>query len=136
MTTATKLDDYSTFCAHACMGAECVHRHAFGGMLYTSGVKFTADLFGAHWLIDLIASHQPNIKRKLQRLGLRDFQVWRLHKVGDGEDWSAEAWSDAPGESGGLLARQVFGYSDFPAELLPFLDFWVEGGTLMLKQER
>ena len=134
-TKASKLHAYREHCGHACMGADCVHKHPLTGLLYTSGVKFTADTFGAYWLIDLIASHQPSILKKLKGLGLRDFQSWTLHKVGD--DWTAEAWNDTPNApSSYLLAKQVIGYSDFPEELDPFLDFWVENGTLMLRQER
>ena len=110
-----------------------MHRHPFG-IIYSSGVKFAAETFGAFWFIDLIASHQPAIRRNLKLNALRGFQVWRLHKIGD--DWEADAWSDTPeGEGSILLAKQPIGWSSFPEALSPFADFWLEGDTLILKHE-
>lgn len=101
---------------------------------YTDGVKFIADTCGAHWLIDLIASHQLKPKVRRER-----FQVWVLKPETfrkDGElvqGWVAEAWTDTPGESKRIV-RQTLEYTDFPAELMPFT-LWVESGVLLLPAE-
>jgi len=106
--------------------------HAFNpfcpSVVYTDGAKYVADSCQAHWLLDLIASHQPEIKRKHPRGYV--FQVWELRREeamgAAGEDrWVAQAWSDTPHKSTSL-ARQAFPYSDFPRELLPFTSLWVE----------
>jgi hypothetical protein len=103
------------------------YRHWAGGLIYTDGVLFVAETCGAHWLIDLIASHQR--KPKLRR---NPFQVWQLTKEKDGT-FAARCWDDTPGESNRLVT-QKFDYSDFPDDLLPFT-LWLESGTLLLPAE-
>lgn len=103
------------------------------GLVYTDGIKFVADVCEAHWLIDLVASHQPEIRKAHDEL--RTFQVW-LIKPAEGDvqgGFIAEAWSDTP-ENSTLLARQLCEYTDFPPELMPF-EFWVEGDVMLLKEE-
>ena len=108
-------------------GTDDCYRHWLGGLIYTDGVLFVAETCGAHWLIDLIASHQR--KPKLRR---NPFQVWQLTKEKDGT-FAARCWDDTPGKSNRLLT-QKFGSSDFPDDLLPFT-LWVESGTLLLPAE-
>ena len=122
-------------------GTDELHRH-FLGLTYTDGMLYVADTCGAHWLLDLVASHQPDIRRKhaashqpdIRRKHAADsgFQVWRLKK--NGTAWRAEAWSDTPDKST-MLVKQDCEYSDFPEELSPF-EFFVEGGVALLKEER
>ncbi len=121
-----------------CNGSVDQHRH-FLGILYTDGIKLVADKLEAHWLIDLVASWQPSIKKRHpERWG---FQVWRLETVYrqtsdpsvKGMGWKISAWDDTPGEST-RLATQAIEYSDFPEALSPF-EFWVEGDVMMLKEE-
>jgi hypothetical protein len=112
-------------------GTDSHHRHPFG-LIFTDGMAFLAETCGAFWLLDLVASHQPDIRKRHGRDA--SFQVWRLRQ--DGEGWSAEAWSDKPESEGStLFARQVIEFSDFPAELAPF-EFYVEQGVALLKEER
>jgi hypothetical protein len=61
-------------------GTQDYHAH-FLGVLLTDGAKFLADAAGAHWLMDIIASYQPQCQRDemLQRI-----QFWTL-KVNDSE---------------------------------------------------
>lgn len=114
-------------------GTESYHRH-FLGLRYTDGIRYVAEMCGAYWLIDLIASHQPGIRRRLAKLEERDFQVWQLTYSGEG--WVAEAWTDTPYADGSeLLARQVIEYSDFPTEL-SCLKLYVEEAVILLPQER
>lgn len=131
-------------------GSEEWFSHAFGPLVYTSGIQFLAETCGAYWLIDLVASHQPDIRRKMEKHDLRPFQVWRLRWIPDvvnadgtveSVKWIIDAWSDTPeapasddGPASVLLAKQEIGYSDFPESLSPF-EFWVEDATALLKEE-
>jgi len=112
-------------------GSEQFFRHTFLPVVYTEGMRYVAETCGAYWLIDLIGSWQPKVRRKLA--GTRNFQVWELARHSDGQRWIARCWSDTPNKST-VLARQVIGYSDFPEELLPFT-CWCVDGTILLKEE-
>lgn len=110
------------------------HKHWLG-LIYTDGIEFVAKTCEAYWLIDLVASHQPEIRKRWPND--HDFQVWNLTKIENDRqfEWLAEAWTDTPFSEGSFkLASQRIPYSDFPDELSPF-EFWVEGGTMLLKQE-
>lgn len=124
---AQAVNDYR---AHT-IGSEDIHQHWLG-LRYTDGLNYVAETCGAHWLIDLVASHQPKLRRE-------PFQLWRLvrHKTRTRpEGWDAEAWTDSPEAEGSRrLVLQRISYSDFPEELSPF-EFYVEYGTAMLKEER
>ena len=140
MTTATqsKADLVREYESHA-NGTDGWMRHPFGRLLYSDGMRYVADTCGAYWLVDVVASHQPTIARKLQRIGERDFQVWVLEhtpKPGSSDCWTIRAWTDTPGADGSQkLAAQVIPFSDFPRELSPF-KFIVEDGRCMLRGER
>ena len=116
-------------------GSERFYRDPLmAGLVYTDGIKFMADTCGAHWLLNVVASHQPAMRYP-------EFQVWRLLPLGT-HGVRVEAWSDKPeapasedGPASVLYASQDIDYSDFPRELLPF-EFWVENRTIMLKEER
>lgn len=107
------------------------------GIFYTDGIKFLADTCGAYWLIDVVASWQPEIAKG--HPDLVHFQVWRLFKKDD--KWVVDAWSDTPeapdsedGPASVRLAFQEIGYSDFPPELAPF-EWWTMNGYMILKEE-
>lgn len=114
------------YARHA-IGSETIYKHWLG-LRYTDGIKFLAETCGAYWLIDAVASHQPMISES--------FQVWRLAPcLSKGRQrWALEAWSDTPDKSK-RLARQVIEYTDFPKDLMPF-EWWVEHGTMLMKEER
>lgn len=124
-----------------CNGSATFTRHWTNCLIYTAGIELLADSFGAHWLVDLIASHQPKIVRSF--LDLAYFQVWTVtHKPTKTypDRWVAEAWSDTPGADGSfLLAKQVVKFSDLAKELSG-TSFYVEGNgqhrTLLLPCER
>lgn len=117
------------------MGSQEWHKGSFPPIIYTDGPKLVADTCGAYWLIDVIASWQPELRRKNGRFP--PFQVWHLTKEYDKKEerdfWIIRCWSDTPGKST-RLAYQKIPYSDFPDELLPFT-MWVEGGTIILPAE-
>ena len=125
------------------IGSRQWHRHPFG-LIYTDGILYLAETCEAFWLIDVVASWQREVMKKLEAHRLRPFQVWRLRLV-DGDNvelgWILDAWSDTPEYKGGedgrpsvRLAYQEIGYSSFPEALSPF-EFWVEGDTALLKAE-
>ena len=118
-------------------GTQYLHWHWLGCLIYTDGMAFMAETCGAFWLLDLVASHQPPIKRNHR--GLMDFQVWRVSRTTEPntpEGVDVEAWSDTPGADWSVrLAFQHVEFSDFPAELMPF-EFYVEFGVALLKEER
>ena len=127
----------------ATCGTEQWHKH-YLGLVYTDGLKFVADVCGAFWLLDAVASWQPKIVKAMEEHKLRPFQVWRLHfcpHARSEPEWVLDCWSDTPGYKGGEdgpasieLASQAIGYSDFPVGLSPF-EFWVEGNVALLKGE-
>jgi hypothetical protein len=105
-------------------GSETLYRHWLG-FTYTEGVRHLAQRCAAHWLLDLIGSHLPAVRR--DRLA-RDFCVWRL-TVND--DASAEAVCDDG--DGRVVVRQRIGFTDFP---LSKAVLYLEYGALMLPSER
>ena len=95
--------------------------------LYTEGVSFLANQAGAHWLIDVIASHQTEAK-----VAAEDFQVWTL-KVADKK--GVVRMTDGNGDK--AVASQEISFTDFP---LPEISIWAVrnefgGVTLMLPSE-
>lgn len=119
--------------AHA-TGSENLYRHWLG-IRYTDGVLMMAELCGAHWLIDLIASHQPAVRRKTSDRGA--FQVWNLDVNQKKSEALAYCHSDScdAGPSHYKCkppARQKIGYTDFP---LDTIKFYLVDGVLMLPSE-
>jgi hypothetical protein len=53
-------------------GSEDFYNHWTGALIFTEGVKHLADMAEAHWLIDLIASHQRGA------VAAAPYQVWIL----------------------------------------------------------
>lgn len=109
------------------IGTEHYYAHWLG-IKYTDGVKYLAGTAGAYWLIDIIASHQPAVKRKLARMNEGNFQTWTLEKIDNGYRVRCD------NGNGVYLASQRVGYTDFPQDLMPFSMFLVDG-VLMLKSE-
>lgn len=116
-------------------GSERLRKHWTGRLYWTDGIQYLAETCGAFWLVDLVASHQPAIQRALDKRGARDFQVWRMGRAA-GSGWAVDAWDDTPGgRYSSRLVMQEIPLSDFPPELDGF-EFYVEGGTMLLKGER
>ncbi len=118
MTTKT-LPDLSQF-----YGTENIYKNIFG-FRYTDGIKFLAEECGAYWLIDLVASYQPKLRKKSQRLG--EFQLWTLKVNGSKAVAVCQEDSDTPN-----VVSQRIPYTDFPETI----SFYVCDGTMMLKSER
>lgn len=110
-------------------GSGDLYRHWTRRLLFTEGIGWLADQAGAHWLIDLVASHQPAIREP--------FQVWRLD-VREDRTAMIVAWSDTPGQSTRLTGQEIE-YTDFPLESFEFYVINGDSGdrvrVMLLKSE-
>lgn len=140
MTPTTKTKDALTGAQKAALvrdyeanttGSATFTRHWSGALIYTEGVHMLAETCGAHWLVDLIASYQIDL-----RVRTEGFQVWELTHPDDRALWVATMRADTDEPE---LVRQEIEYSDFPAELSP-MRLWLEQSgdqwILMLPRER
>lgn len=114
--TASDLDQFT--------GSQECYRHWTRKLVYTEGVKYLADKAGAHWLIDLIASHQVN-----PRVAAEPFQVWRL-QVAPGSLAATATVTD--GNHQQPIAQQQIDYTDFP---LSEVTLYLIDNTLLLPSE-
>lgn len=108
------------------------------GFQYTDGIKFLAEQAEAYWLIDAIASYQPQLSRNPR---LRDFQLWLL-VVGDGHNFIKPkagnkavltCWEDTPKLGVQPAVSQQIEYTDFP---LLEIQLYFESKVLILPSER
>jgi len=74
----------------------------FPTLVFTDGIKFLAEKAGAFWLIDIVGSYQPKLKRE-------PFQLWRLEKADEGAVVTCRQDTNEPD-----LVRQEIPYTDFP----------------------
>jgi len=93
--------------AHAHGGGE-VFRHWTGRLLYTEGVRELAELAGAYWLIDAVASHLYGPVEPERE----PFQVWTLapHPA----DFGARLECRADSPPAPILRYQEIAFTDFP----------------------
>lgn len=100
MITETELQQFT--------GTEQYHHHWMRQFVFTDGVKYLADSAGAHWLIDVIASHNRT----------EPFQIWDLKVMPDKTAIvTMREDTDEP-----VKVRQEIPYTDFPlAEIKLFL---------------
>lgn len=103
-------------------GTQYYYKHL--GLKLTDGVKFLCEQAGAYWLLDAIASHQPEVMKDPMLAGI---QFWTL-KVN--LDKSAvlvcERDTDDP------VITQKIEYTDFPLERI---QLYVQQGVVMLPSE-
>ena len=101
------------------IGSQEYHRFWFGIALLTEGVFYLAEAAQCHWLLDAIASYQPEIdKQPDQRL--HEIQFWKLRLNAD-----KSALLTCVADSGEPPAfSQKIEWTDFP---LPQIDIWVSG---------
>lgn len=90
------------------------------GMIITEGAKALADNFGLYWLLDIVASYQPRLRRQ-------EFQVWKLKRF---EDNSAMVVCTDGNDR--ILAQQEIPYTDFKCCLAIL---WVECNVILLPSE-
>lgn len=128
-------------------GSDQFYRHGLlRRFVYTQGVATMAEQCGAHWLIDVAASHQAN--RAMQRI-CEGFQLWTLQQL-DGRSAVVTCRRDT---NEAPAVTQELEFTDFPFARLsggsPGVDrgddgrvsfsFYVcdngQGWTMMLKSE-
>jgi len=109
-----------------CGSAEA-YRHWTKRLVYTEGVQYMAEHGGAYWLIDAVASYQPD-KRITSRPDLVDFQLWQLAVA---QDKSAVLTMRGDSDQPAVITQEI-PFTDFP---LTQIKFYVCNGTLMLPSE-
>ncbi|MCU0543265.1 MAG: hypothetical protein MUE44_14010 [Oscillatoriaceae cyanobacterium Prado104] len=93
----------------------------------TEGVKFLAKEAECFWLVDAIASYQPEIKQSGNQM-LAEFQIWELTRKLECE-FLLVCKEDSNTEP---ACSQEIEFSDFP---LDEIKLWLCDGTLMLPSE-
>lgn len=93
------------------------YTRGFLGLFYTDGTKAMADMCGAYWLLDAIASHQPKAKKACDGL-----QFWKFEKKDKGGVLTCRKDSDIP-----PCVTQEMEFTDFP---LDSIDIWVGESSL------
>lgn len=102
--------------------SEVYYEHWLGRLVYTEGVKFLAENAGAYWLLDAIASYQPQ-----PEVASEPFQIWTLVVKDRSGTLSMRADSNRP-----VLVSQEIEFTDFP---LPEFKLWLTDGVLILPSE-
>ncbi len=87
-------------------------------------IQYLAEKAGAYWLIDAIASHQPQV---LKDSMLQEIQFWKL-KVN--ADQTAQLICER--DTGDVFLTQDIGFTDFP---LDEIKLYLVSGVLMLPSE-
>jgi hypothetical protein len=101
-------------------GTEQYYRHC-AGLVYTDGVKYLAEKAKCYWLLDIVASYQPQLKDA-------GFQFWRIEVSADHSAVvTCREDSDCP-----EIVKQTIEYADFP---LKSFEWYVENGVMLLKSE-
>lgn len=113
------LDDLNQF-----TGSENYYRHWSRRFVYTDGIRYLAEEAKAYWLLDAIASFQPQLVKNPR---LAEFQLWTL-EVRDHHGLLVCR------EDSSVKPAVVFDieYTDFP---LPTIRLYVEGNVLLLATE-
>ena len=106
------------------IGTEEWHKFSpLSKLLLTDGAKYLADVCGAFWFMDIIASIQKN-----PNVAKQDMQVCKLvkNKTGNGAMFIAEDGND------NVLYKQEIPFTDCPlAEMV----VWVMNGVILLPSE-
>ena len=100
------------------IGTEQYHQHWMQQIVFTDGVKYMADVGGAFWLIDVIASY----RRK------EHFQIWEL-KVNPDKSCIVTMKEDTDEP---VLVTQEIPFTDFPLESIKL---YLIDGVLLLPSE-
>jgi len=93
--------------------------------IMTEGMKYLAESVGAYWLLDIVGSYQPKLRRS-------DFQLWKISvKNNKAVVTMREDTDEKP------LVTQKIGYTDFPEGSFEFYACRNARGnvTVMLKGE-
>jgi len=104
------------------IGTDAYHQTVLPNVNCTDGVHYVRSACDAFWLVDAIASYQPEFREKA------GFQVWTL-KVNDERKGvlTMKEDSDKPD-----IIKQEFDYTDFP---LDKMEMWCIDGIILLPSE-
>jgi hypothetical protein len=100
-------------------GTENYYKY-FGGLVLTDGVRELAERFKCYWLLDIIASYQPELRKEC-------FQVWTLLR---NENDTALVRCTNGNEK--ELISQTIPYTDFKAHIATI---WLHHMVLLLPSE-
>ena len=108
-------------------GSEHFYRHWTRQLIYTDGCQYLSEN-GAAWLIDAIASYQPELKKNPR---LQEFQLWEMKLNGKGgcvltcrEDTRIEP-----------AVTQNIEYTDFPFDIKLYVEAGEAGLVCLLPSE-
>jgi len=102
-------------------GTQQYYKHLCG-LVYTDGIKHLVTHGKCMWLLDVIASYQPDYK------SLCPFQIWKVTKESDGSGWILmKEDSDRPPT---IIQRME--YTDFPMDSY---EIYCIDGVVLLKSE-
>lgn len=114
-------------------------QHWTGTLRYTDGIKHLLEVGNCYWLIDTIASYQPQCRQDRM---LADFQLWYLlRQEQDVIPWIEcnkkdaavlTCWRDTPNKDTPPPIRQDIPFTDFP---LAHIKLYWSMGVLMLPSE-
>lgn len=103
-------------------GTECYYKY-MGGIKFTDGVKYLAEVGKAFWFLNIIASYQAG---KIKNI---PFQVWTLEVDIEKQTGVVTMKEDSDRPN---LVTQTLGYTDFP---LDKISVWLIDGILILPSE-
>ena len=101
-------------------GTTKYYKHLLG-LLYTDGIQFLAEEAQCYWLIDVVASYQPELKAI-------PFQLWELEVEKDNS--AVVTVREDSGKP--TLIEQKISYTDFPLEKI---QLYCIDGVLLLPSE-
>ncbi len=117
MITQSALDQF--------IGTSQHHNHWLKRFRYTDGIKYLVDNADALWLLDAIASYQPDL---LKDLMLQEFQLWKL--TVNVEAKTAKLICER--DTDDVVVTQDIEYTDFP---LPEIQLFLIEKVLLLPSE-
>ena len=100
-------------------GTEQYYKH-WMGLHYTDGVKYMAEVAGAYWLLDIIASYRRR----------EPLQIWTLKVNRESEPMAVVTMREDAGEP--VKVRQEIPYTDFP---LDEIKLYLIDGVILLPSE-
>ena len=102
-------------------GTTQYHRSTFGRLNLTDGVHYLREKANCYWLIDIIESYQPELKKA-------GFQIWGI-KVNEDKTATVSCKEDSDKKP---IVTQELEYTDFP---LKDFELYCIDGVVLLKSE-
>ena len=113
-------------------GTEQWHRYStllFPNVLLTDGAKYVAEEAGAYWLMDMISSHLPAVRKTDSH-----FAIAQLVKGKKGAKFML--LPDIPCDDHEVFATQKIEYTDFPLDEIKFyVSYDGQSWTILLPSE-